>query len=149
LPSEQEWEKAARGRHGNLFPWGKEVDWKQVNAGGDHPEAGNAAGEAASQPPIAPDGVNFWSEVDNGPADTSPYNVKGMAGNISEWTASWEKHPNKPGVLVPVRRGGSFLTRSVEELKLTSRRISAEPGETSLLVGFRIVSDKLPVSAKP
>jgi formylglycine-generating enzyme required for sulfatase activity len=70
-----------------------------------------------------------------------------MAGNVTEWTNSWEKHPNKPGVLVPVRRGGSFMTRSVEELKLTSRRISTEPGEANLLTGFRIVSDKPPVPA--
>jgi len=58
-----------------------------------------------------------------------------------------ETHPNKPGVRVPIRRGGSFLTRSVDELKLTSRRISAEPGETSLLVGFRTVSDNAPAAA--
>ena len=87
----------------------------------------------------------YWCEVDTFPGDSSPYNVKGMAGNVSEWTSSWESHPNKPGVQVPVRRGGSFLTRSVEELKLTSRRISAESGETSLLAGFRVVWDKPPV----
>jgi len=141
LPTEQEWEKAARGRLGNLYPWGNEPDWTQVNAGGDHIALNPAEATAAAEG-IKPDGTVYWCEVDVCPGDTSPYNVKGMAGNVSEWTASWETHPNKPGVQVPIRRGGSFLTRSIDELKLTSRRISAEPGETSLLAGFRTVSDK-------
>jgi formylglycine-generating enzyme required for sulfatase activity len=146
LPSEQEWEKAARGRQGNLYPWGNDPDWTQVNAGGDHPNAPVPEGATVAEG-LKPDGTVYWCEVDDGPGDTSPYNVKCMAGNVSEWTASWEDHPDKSGVKVPVRRGGSFLTRVAEELQLTSRRISSEPSETSLLSGFRIVRDQAPQSA--
>jgi formylglycine-generating enzyme required for sulfatase activity len=144
LPTEQEWEKAARGRQGNLYPWGNEPDWTQANVGGDHPELPVPEGEPPQD--VKPDGTVYWAEVDQGAPDTSPYNVKGMAGNVSEWTASWVDHPNRPGIRVPVRRGGYFLTRSREELKLTSRRISSEPGETSWHSGFRIASDQAPSS---
>lgn len=142
LPSEQEWEKAARGRQGNLYPWGNEPDWTQANAGGDQPGASEGQD-------LKPDGTVYWAEVDQGPADTGPYNVKGMAGNVSEWTSSWEEHPNKPKLRVPVRRGGSFLTRSREELKLTSRRIASDPGETNWVSGFRIVRDQAPPPPTP
>ncbi len=96
---------------------------------------------------MKPDGHVYWCEVDVFEGDTSPYNVKGMAGNASEWTGSWVTHPTRPELQVPVRRGASFVTRSAEDLKLTNRRIALDPSETSLLVGFRTASDSAPATA--
>lgn len=76
LPSDQEWEKAARGEDGRIFPWGNEFDplkantplrWQQVGAFGDTTPVG-----------AFKDGA-------------SPYGVYDMSGNVWEWTASWYK----------------------------------------------------------
>jgi len=68
LPSEQEWEKAARGTDGRIFPWGDDFDLKKVNT------LGKYGGTTA---------VGKFSE------GASPYGVLDMAGNVIEWTADW------------------------------------------------------------
>lgn len=76
LPTDQEWEKAARGTNGQIFPWGNEFDvtrantplrWQQIGAFGDTTPVGS-----------------FKEGV-------SPYGVYDMSGNVWEWTASWYK----------------------------------------------------------
>lgn len=76
LPSDEEWEKAARGTDGRWFPWGNEFDytksnspvrWKEIGLFGDTTPVGAFEG-----------GV-------------SPYGVYDMSGNVWEWTASWYK----------------------------------------------------------
>lgn len=73
LPSEAEWEKAARGPNGNEFPWGNQ--WASGKAN---------AGEEAWDDGVAP--------VGSYPSDQSPYGVYDMAGNVSEWVQDWY-HP--------------------------------------------------------
>jgi gamma-glutamyl hercynylcysteine S-oxide synthase len=68
LPTEAEWEKAARGPQGNLYPWGQEFDSAKVNFGKRH---------EATMP------VNAYSE------GVSYYGVYNMAGNVFEWVSDW------------------------------------------------------------
>jgi formylglycine-generating enzyme required for sulfatase activity len=97
LPSEAEWEKAARGDRGQIFPWG------------DTPNP-NAANYAEA-------GVGQTTAVGCFPAGASPYGGLDMAGNVWEWTHSAHKlYPYDPrdgredlrGISFLVMRGGGF-----------------------------------------
>ncbi len=135
LPTEEEWEKAARGRSGNKYPWGTEMDPKRFNSGADYAQNG-------SDSQLTADGFPYWSPVDAVPGDESPYFVKGMAGNVTEWTSSWTYHPDFPDRSVPVRRGASFATRA--DFELSTRRPAESADEALVSVGFRTVSSTPP-----
>ena len=88
LPTEQEWEKAARGTQGFKYPWGNEPDGTKANSGSDFDPNPKKGGEQ--------DGYKRWSPVDAKKGDKSPFGVMGMAGNVSEWTASLDTDPRMP-----------------------------------------------------
>jgi formylglycine-generating enzyme required for sulfatase activity len=100
LPTEEQWEKAARGPKGNLWPWGMDPDPKRANTGTDYADQPRAGGRT--------DGYAWWSDVDAMPGDASPYGVAGMGGNVAEWTSTLVPDPDLPDVQVPVFRGADF-----------------------------------------
>jgi formylglycine-generating enzyme required for sulfatase activity len=142
LPTEEEWEKAARGIDGRPFPWGHEPDETLANLGGDYQAGGDRA-------PGSLDGHQFWAPTDRKTGDLSPFGVQDMAGNVQEWTASespgspWPEHPEQPDVRVPVARGGHFAAPLTPEL-LRNRHFSDSPDERTVIRGFRTVSDQAP-----
>ncbi len=86
LPTSLEWEKAARGVDGRLYPWGDHFD----------PSFCRIRHSTPGKPMPAP--VGSYRH------DTSPYGVRDMAGNIAEWTST--PHENSPDTFL--LRGGSF-----------------------------------------
>ena len=114
LPTEEEWEKAARGTQGLIYPWGTEWEPARCNF--------NPKPEESWGPGTSP--------VDAYPNGAGPYGVIDMAGNVMEWTAT--KWGNSHVV-----KGGAWILTQPYNMRCAARSYTRPPVNATAYVGFR------------
>ena len=114
LPTFEQWEKAARGRSGRIFPWGDQIDHNKA-----------VYGQA--------EGTDAVAEVGLSGENASEYGARDMVGNVWQWTDTWDRLEPEMKVLC----GGSWVD-PVEFLRL-DQHIATNPKDKFDNIGFRCV----------
>ena len=118
LPSAREWEKAARGVDGRWFPWGNRFDASLCNIRESRREGPRVVSVQAF------------------PSDVSVYGVRGMAGNMRDWTDTVAPHSAESQSALRVVRGGAWYGGRVSAR--CADRFWFDPNHVYFFVGFRL-----------